>query len=315
MFDVVAVDMGGTNLRAAYYPTEEPQPAAQRKIPTQASEGTEAVLLRLISLIRDVAPPGHKDLRIGVAAPGPLDPRRGMVYGAPNLPGWHAVPLRDRLAEALGCPVYVGNDANLGALGEWRHGAGRGVENLMYLTIGTGIGAGVIADGRLLLGARGLAAELGHMTVEPDGPLCGCGQRGHLEAVAAGPALARQAIERVQAGEPSSLAERIHSGKHVGGADVGAAAQAGDGLALDIVIRAGEAIGRHLASLVHAFNPEVIVLGGGVSSLGRVLLDPMERTLQAQLMSPVYLEGLRLVPAALGDDAGLIGAMVLAREM
>jgi len=315
MFDVVAVDMGGTNLRAAYFPTQEPEPAAQRKIPTQAHEGPEAVLQRLVSLIRDVAPAGHTTLRVGVAAPGPLDPRRGMVYGAPNLPGWHAVPLRDRLAEALGCLVYVGNDANLGAIGEWRHGAGRGVENLMYLNIGTGIGAGVIADGRLLLGARGLAAELGHMTVEPEGPVCGCGLRGHLEAVASGPALARQALERVQAGEPSSLVSDIRSGKHVGGTDVGVAAQAGDPLALDIVIRAGEAIGRHLASLVHAFNPEVIVLGGGVSTLGPILLDPMERMLKAQLMSPAYIEGLRLVPAALGDDAGLIGAMVLAREM
>jgi glucokinase len=314
MLDVVAVDLGGTNLRAAFFPAAQSQPATQRKIPTQAHEGTEAVLKRLVTLIRDVTPSGQRGLRIGVAAPGPLDPRRGMVYGAPNLPGWQAVPLRDRLADALGCPVVVGNDANLGALGEWRHGAGQGVENLLYLTIGTGIGAGVIADGRLLLGARGLAAELGHMTVVPDGPACGCGLRGHLEAVANGPALARQAIERIQAGEHSSLEKDVRAGKHIDGRDVGQAARAGDSLAVDIVTRAGEAIGSHLASLVHAFNPEVIVLGGGVSSLGPVLLEPMERRLHAELMSPVYAEGLRLVPAALGDDAGLIGAMVLARE-
>jgi glucokinase len=314
MSDVVAVDMGGTNLRAAFFPDAQPEPASQRKIATQAQEGPDAVLQRLVGLIRDVAPAGPARLRIGVAAPGPLDPRRGMVFGAPNLPGWHAVPLRDRLEDALGCPVFVGNDANLGALGEWRHGAGQGVQNLLYLNLGTGIGAGVIADGRLLLGARGLAAELGHMTVVPEGPVCGCGQHGHLEAVANGPALARQAVERIRAGEPSSLAPDVRAGKRIGGRDVGQAARAGDPLASDIVTRAGMAVGSHLASLVHAFNPEVIVLGGGVSTLGDVLLDPMKRTLHAQLMSPAYAEGLRLELAALGDDAGLIGAMVLARE-
>ena len=311
---VVAVDLGGTNIRAAIFPTAEAKPTAIARAPTLAAEGPEAVIDRIIAAIQEVASGIEGGMRIGLGAPGPLDPKRGLVIEAPNLPGWVNIPLRDRLEQHFECPVALGNDANLAGLGEWRHGAGRGAHNLLYLTLSTGIGGGVIVDNRLLVGAHGLAAELGHMTVRPDGPLCGCGQRGHLEAVASGPAIARRARERLAAGEASALRAVADWDRDLTAEDVGRAALAGDSLAVAVVAEAGAAIGTHLANLLHVFNPEVIVLGGGVSQIGAPLFGPIEQALRENVMHPAYLEGLRLERAALGDDAGLIGAMVLARE-
>lgn len=310
----IAVDFGGTNIRAAYFAASEPPADVQRKVPTGASDGPDVVVRRLIETIEAVLPPQQGCPRIGIGAPGPLDPHRGIILGAPNLPGWINIPLRQKMESHFGCPVALGNDGNLAALAEWRYGAGRGSENVLYLTWGTGIGGGVIADGRLLLGHRGLAAELGHMQVEPNGEPCGCGQFGHLEAIAAGPAIARNARARIQEGQPSSLADQPGA-ESITGTAVGQAAQAGDALAVAVLEEAAQAIGRHLASLVHAFNPEVIVVGGGVSELGRIVLEPMERALREHVMHRAYMEGLRVVPAELGDEAGLIGALIIAREL
>lgn len=315
MIPIVALDLGGTSLRAALFPIAQPPAVGRAKVPTPASEGPDAVIRRMIELVEEIRPPEALDLRLGVAAPGPLDPHAGVILDPPNLPGWSRVPLRARLEEHFRCPVALGNDANLAALGESRHGGGRGARNLIYLTISTGIGGGVISDGSLLVGARGLAAELGHMTVQPGGPVCGCGKAGHLEAVASGPAIARQAKSRIEAGESSSLAEPLHLKGELSAQDVGTAAHSGDRLARELVTLAGEAIGRHLASLVHAFNPEVIILGGGVSQIGHLLLDPLKTALHNQVIHPAYVEDLRVVRAELGDEAGLVGAMVLASEL
>jgi len=311
---VVAVDLGGTNIRAAIFPTAEPPPTAIVRVPTRAAEGPDAVIGRIIGAIEEVSGGVKAGIRIGLGAPGPLDARRGVVVEAPNLPGWVNIPLRDRLEQHFGCPVALGNDANLAALGEWRHGAGRGTHNLIFLILGTGIGGGVIIDDRLLVGARGLAGELGHMTVFPDGPLCGCGKRGHLEAMAAGPAIARRAQERLTAGETSSLSGALERGSTLTAEAIAAAALAGDPLARSVIADAGAAIGFHLANLLHAFNPEIIVFGGGVSQIGPLLFEPIEESLRRNVMHPAYLDGLRLERASLGDDAGLIGAMVLAKE-
>ncbi|MGD8760585.1 MAG: ROK family protein [Anaerolineales bacterium] len=311
MAPVIAVDLGGTSLRIALFASLDPDPAAQTKLPTRASEGPDSALARMIEAIEQLLPSSAEGLRIGIGAPGPLDPQRGVILETPNLPGWINVPVKDRLANHFGCTVAVGNDASLAALGEWRFGAGRGSQNMLYLTISTGIGGGAIVDGRPLLGALGLGAELGHMTVEPEGPLCGCGQRGHLEAVASGLAIARRAHDRVAAGEESSLANALQESGRLTAKHVAQAAQQGDRLAREEMTRAAEAIGKHLASLVHAFNPEVIVLGGGVTQAGPLFLDPIEKTLLSHLMHRAFAEDLRLLPAALGDDAGLIGAMIL----
>jgi glucokinase len=238
-----------------------------------------------------------------------MDPNAGVVLNAPNLPGWINVPLRSRLQEAVGVPVRIGNDANLAALGEWRYGAGQGVNHLIYLAISTGIGGGVISDGRLIVGWRGLGVEPGHMPMVEDGPLCGCGKRGHLEALASGTAIARRAAELLGEGQPSSL---LLHGSPVDAEAVSRAAESGDALGQRVLREAGEALGRALAGLVHIFNPQRIILGGGVARAGDIFWEPIRRTLQAEVMSPAFLEGVDLVPAALGDDAGLVGALVLA---
>jgi glucokinase len=206
------------------------------------------------------------------------------------------------------------NDANLAALGEWRHGAAQGTQNMIYLTISTGIGGGAIVDGKLLRGARGMAGELGHMTVQTDGSECGCGQRGHLEAIAAGPAIARNVLQRLEMGENSILTEMVPESELLTAAHVGVAARKEDPLALEVVSEAARHIGRHLASLVHALNPELIVLGGGVSSIGEPFFDVIEQTIGEHVMHPAFVEQLRLLPAKLGDEAGLVGAMVMASQ-
>jgi glucokinase len=315
MPSVVAIDLGGTSTRAGFYANAEPPAQAQRKLPTPSKLGPDAVLERIVQAIEAVLPPEAHPDRIGVGAPGPLDPYRGVVLDAPNVAGMVDMPLRDRISERFGCPVALGNDANLAALGELRYGAGRGAKNLLYLNIGTGIGGGVIADGHLLLGKRGLAAELGHMQVQTSGERCGCGQVGHLEAIANGPAIARAARQRLLSGEPSSLIRLPGSPDSVTTNDIGRAALQGDPLARSVLEEAGRAIGLHLASLVHAFDPEVIVLGGGVSLIGPLFFEPIERAMRMHVMHPAYLDGLRLVASELGDEAGLIGAMILAREL
>ncbi len=296
-------------MRAALFAAEGAKPLRRAALPTR---GDEPVLERLKRLLRSVLPDGGALRGIGVASPGPLDPERGIVLEAPNIPEWRNLPLKALLESEFGAPVVVDNDANLAALGEWRYGAGRGHHHLLYLTISTGIGAGVIVNDRLLHGARGLAAELGHMAVMPDGPLCGCGKRGHLEAVASGTAIARMAAEALAAGENSSLAELPHPPT---AADVAAAAWEGDPLARRIFAQAGTHLGRALAGFLHIFNPEVVILGGGVVQAGEVLLRPLEETMRAEVMLEAYLKDFTLTTAKLGDDAGLVGAAVRAREI
>ncbi len=312
MSQIIAVDLGGTNIRTAYFPRPEPPPDSKSKVPTIADEGPKAVLSRIYEAIERETPSHAEDLIISIGAPGPLDPFEGVVLEAPNLPGWIDFPLRDLLHARFNCPVVLGNDANVAALGEWRHGAGQGTKNMIYVTISTGIGSGVIVDGNLLLGSRGLAGELGHMTLDPSGPRCGCGQLGHLESLASGTAIGRNAEMLIDQGHTSILNEITEEGDPLSARGVGNAAQEGDELALSLIHDAGRWIGHHLADLTHAFNPELIVLGGGVAQLGKLLFDPITDSLQEHVMHPAYLNGLRIEPAELGDDAGLIGAMVLA---
>jgi glucokinase len=314
MIPVIAVDFGGTHTRAAFFPADRINPSQQTKIKTHAEEGSDAVIDRIEGAIKAVIPPKKGGLRIGIAAPGPLDPFNGIILSTPNLPGWDDVPLVDEISNRFDCPVVLNNDANLAALGEWKHGAGRGVNDLIYLTISTGIGGGVITQGQLLLGAQGLAGELGHMTVVQDGPHCGCGQLGHIEAIASGTSIARTTRERLLAGERSVLSEMVSDYADLDAVIIGQAASQGDRLASSVIVKAGIAIGSHLASLVHAFNPARIIIGGGLSQLGDLLFSPMRQALRDEIIHPAYLQNLEVKSAELGDNAGLIGAMVLARQ-
>lgn len=302
----IAVDIGGTRLRVAVYTKDAVIPLRQERIATQGS-GTP--MERLIDLIRQLWPADQDVLAIGAAAPGPINPKTGVLYRTPNIPGWDNLPLQKTLEEAFDVPVAVGNDANMAALGEARFGAGKGHANLIYITISTGIGGGVILDNNLVLGARGLAAEIGHVTVVPNGPLCGCGKRGHLESVASGTAIARWMREQIASGLPSSL-----NGKAaITAKDVAEAANQGDALAIQALFQAGTFMGVALADYLHIFNPSIVILGGGVSRSGPHYMNPMREALQTHVISPKYLQDLEITPAALGDDAGLLGTLELAR--
>jgi glucokinase len=302
----IAVDIGGTQIRVAIYPKGEHRPIVQKRIPTQGKNQT--ALERLIGLIAELWLADGQVCAIGAAAPGWIDPVLGIMYSAPNIPGWGNLPLGRILSERFNVPIRLGNDANAAVLGEWRYGAGQGHHNLLYLTISTGIGAGVICDDRLLLGAHGLAAELGHVTILPDGPMCSCGHRGHLEAVGSGTAIANYVAEQIAQGVPSELAEM----KNPSGRDISLAAENGDPLARAALARAGTFIGYALANYVTIFNPSIIILGGGVSRSGPFLLEPLREALSERALSPEYLNGLVISTAALGDDAGLLGALALA---
>ena len=314
----IGVDVGGTSIRAARFAGISHIPVSKTKIPTQAAKGAEVVLERLEAAIREAAGDSLAQVAgVGIAAPGPLNPHSGVMVNAPNLPGWVNLPLKRLMEERLGRPVFIGNDANLAALGEWKFGAARGHKDVLYLTISTGIGGGVIADGQMLVGARGLAAEVGHILAVPDGPLCGCGQRGHLEAVASGTAIARTAQARLKAGDGSDSKLWDLSGgdlASVTGAMVGEAALAGDEFAARLVAEAGTFIGRTVASLLHIFNSSIVICGGGVSMLGDVLLEPMRAAVRQYTMSEAYWRDCPIVLAGLGDDAGLVGAGALAMD-
>ncbi len=314
----IGVDLGGTNIRAARFAGDSQMAEAKTKILTHADKGLDVVLGRLEQAIREVAGDDPTAIAgIGLAAPGPIDPFTGMLLRAANLPGWVDVPLGQLIEARLGRPTFLGNDANLAALGEWKFGAGQGHSDVLYMTISTGIGGGVISGGRMVLGGRGLATEIGHMLAVPDGPLCGCGQRGHLEAVASGTALGRVARERLAAGEGQGSRLREMAGgviESVTGAVVGAAALDGDDFATALVVEAGTLLGRTLASLLHAFNPSIVICGGGVSLLGDVILDPVRAAVKKYAMDEEYWRNCPIVLATLGDDGGLVGAAALAME-
>lgn len=302
----LAIDVGGTHMRGAIFSSAQSGPLHQTKIQTYAAG--ESSLDRLITLIKDMTPPGDTLEGIGIAVPGPIDPQRGMILTAPNIPEWVGIPMVDIIQTAIGVPAFLGNDANLAAVGEWQFGAGRGHQDLIYLTISTGIGGGVISDGQLLVGSQGLGAELGHVTIDPHGPLCSCGQHGHLEAFSSGTGIAAYVAEQLAAGRRSSLSSKSDARA------IALAAGKGDGLANEAFQRAGYYLGLGIANYLMIFNPSIVILGGGVSQVGSLLFDPMLETLHQSVLSPHYLAGLIVSPAALGDDSGLFGAYALAQR-
>lgn len=309
---IIAIDLGGTQLRAALCtPDGTIHQRVSRK--TRAKRGLEAVLERICETAEQVWPEEGKVHAIGISAPGPLDPFNGIVLGAPNLPGWDRVPLRDIVSARFDLPVFVGNDANLAALGEHRFGAGQGFDDMIYMTISTGIGGGILVGGKLLLGHKGLAGEIGHTVLQPNGPQCGCGNRGCLEALASGTAIGRQALTLAAAGRaPAILAAAGGDLTQISSKSVGEAAAQGDKVAIKLLRRAGRFIGIGIANLMHLFNPHCFVLGGGVTLAGDLLFKPIRRTAHRRVQIPQYAEGTEIVPAALGDDVSLLGALTLA---
>lgn len=307
----IAVDLGGTHIRVAVV-TASGELSHRRSTATDAPDGPDAVIARIADLIGEVASGAGLDERvpIGVASPGPLDTRTGVVLFTPNLPGWRDVPLVDNLAMATGRRVALANDGNCGALGEVRFGAAKGVDDLVYLALGTGIGGGIVTGGHLIDGLRGLAGEVGHVVVAMDGPRCTCGAIGCLESFTSGWAIQREAelVTRTADGEGilrAAAGEPLHAGV------VADAARAGDPAALQILGRAGRALGAAMGAFANLFNPQAIVIGGGVAHLGELLLEPA-RAAMANYSFVDARRDLTISYSSLGDDTGLYGAGALA---
>ena len=309
MESYIVADVGGTNIRAAVFPKDGTQAVTTRKIATISPGQTP--FERLVNLIHEIWPASNEVHSIVVAVPGSLDPNKGFIFDATNIPGWFNYPIGDMLRKEFPVPVMIGNDANLAALGEWRFGAGVGFHNLLYLTISTGIGGEVILNDQLLLGEHGLATEFGHVTVVPDGPMCNCGRRGHLEALASGTAIARFVKDNIALGAVSSLRSRTD----ITARDVAEAAILGDPLAAQAMQQAGTYIGYALADFLHLFNPAIVILGGGVSASGDCLINPIKAALPERIMDRGYIQELEITPARLGDDAGLMGALALSESL
>lgn len=308
---VVAIDLGGSKIALGIV-SREYRVLARADHPTLAEEGVESVIGRMISAVKQlVASCGMTMSRlcgISVAAAGAIDSQRGIVTLSPNLPGWRDIPLGSIIEERLGIRTWLLNDANAAALGEHHLGVGRGVDNLIYLAIGTGIGGAIIIDGKLYTGASGSAGEIGHMTIEVNGPGCECGNSGCLEQLAAGKAIAREAKERLSSGERSSLTETV-AGKieNITAKEVAVAAREGDSLAGDVIYGAATYLGVGMVNLVNIFNPEMIVVGGGIASMGDLLLGPARQMVKERAF-PESSAVVRIVTTELGNDAGLLGA-------
>ncbi len=247
-----------------------------------------------------------------MAAAGVIDSERGLITTSPNLPGWCNIPLRDTVKEKYRVATFLINDASAAALGEQHFGAGKGIKDLLYLTVSTGIGGGIIISGKLYSGVCGSAGEIGHTTIDVNGPRCSCGNIGCLETLASGTAVAREAIRRISHGEKSSLAGMV-SGKieDITAEEVDIAAAGGDSLAREVILQAATYLGVGMVNLVDIFNPEMIIVGGGMAKMGDRLLNPARRVVMERAFR-LPAQAVRIVPAQLGDDAGVIGAAVFA---
>lgn len=290
-------EIDGTLRQRREFPTPaEPNPAAER-------------IAAQITDMLNAAGTGPGSLAgIGVGCAGPLDPEAGLVLNAPNLPRWANFPLRRVVAGWFDCPVWLENDANAAALGEHRFGGGQGYADMVYVTLSTGIGSGIIINNQLLRGQGAGAGEIGHMTILPDGPLCNCGNRGCLEALASGPAIARRAHERLAAGEESKLKEMGGDPPAISSETVSAAAAAGDRLAREIIDETIEYIGIGIGNAITLLSPEAVIIGGGVARIGRRLFEGVRQVISRRVrLVPLPA----ILPSGLGGDVGIYGAFSL----
>lgn len=302
----IGIDLGGTQLRAALVDATG-QVHARRKVKTPRSGGPEAVIREICQLIDEVRAPGVRAIGIGI--PGSIEASDGTVLGIPALEGWDRIPLAERVTRHSGLPCILENDATAAAIGEWRSGAGAGCRHFVYITISTGIGAGVIIDGHVLRGVRGLAGEIGHTKIVDQSDVCDCGNIGCWQAVASGTALGNRARKALQ-GEVSSIMPGIAEGDPVSAYHVGLAARRGDALALELLKEEASVLADGFVNAQHLYAPERIVVGGGVSQLLDLMHDDIQEMVRARLL-PGF-PACPIVKAELEDDAGMIGAALQA---
>ena len=314
---ILGVDLGGTNIVVGAMSTDGTQTFAMRSIPTSAELGAEGVADRIVGLIEEVIletieqTNAHREdfIGVGIGAPGPLDREKGIVIVAPNL-GWRNFPLRDRIAERLHLPATLDNDANCATVGEWWQGAAKGGTNVIGMTIGTGIGGGLIIDGKLFHGASDVAGEIGHTTIDLNGRHCKCGNYGCLEAYASGPAIATRAREVLVREETASLLPSIVGGKldAITAETVYKAALKGDAVASEIVRDTARYLGAGIANLLNIINADVVVVAGGVTQAGDALFIPLQAEVRRRAFRPA-VDATRIVAGTLPGTAGVVGAV------
>jgi glucokinase len=307
------VDLGGTNLSAALA-NAQGQVLAERKQPTHSYEGPASVLDRIVGMVSELAHQlGVKPTALGMGVPGLVDVATGTTKFLPNLPTqWRDIPVRATLQPKIGCPIYILNDARAATLGELVFGHGRTARTMVFFGLGTGVGGGVVVNGQLRLGPFGAAGELGHQTILPDGPLCGCGNHGCLETLVSGPALTAEGVRLLLSGNAPKLYELCGGDvSKVSPVTIAAAAEAGEASALWAIGRVAEWLGIGAANLVVALDPDLIVIGGGVSEMGELLLQPLRATIQRRVRM-LSTASIRVERSALGDKAGLLGGLALA---
>ena len=314
---VLAIDLGGTQIRAALI-TSDLAVHARRAVPTRDEEGVEAVVARICGVAAEVRDDAlaaglSTPAGVGISAPGPLDPWNGIVLAPPNLAGWRDVPLAAHVADALHLPTFLERDTNVAVLAEWRYGVARGARTAVYVTVSTGIGGGAIIDGRPLIGPDGTAGEIGHIVVELDGPRCGCGGIGHVEAIASGTALARDGLALLERGGSPRLAELAATGDAVDATMLARAADDGDGACAELLARAWTAIGAMCASLVNVLNPDIIVIGGSIAEHRPALLEAVRLEIERRAFA-VPASRVRVEQSQLKDDVSLIGILPIVAE-
>lgn len=305
---VVGIDIGGTNIVAGTVSEDGSELLGLVSQPTFPEQGADAVMARIVKLARDSMKASGKPIAgLGIGSPGPLDTKRGVVLLTPNL-GWTNFPLRDRLQSALGLPATLDNDANCAVFGEWWRGAAQGATHVVGLTVGTGIGGGIVLDGAIYHGVSDIAGELGHMSIDSTGRRCKCGNYGCLEAYASGPAIAARAVEGVEAGADTSLPKYVEGDLgRITAQVVYEAAHDGDEYALEVVRDTAKFLGAGVANVINIFNPQVVVICGGVTLAGDRLFVPLRSEVKRRAFKPA-VEVCRIVPGELTGTAGVYGA-------
>lgn len=307
------IDLGGTNIKGVLA-TADGTIVQDATVPTKSYEGPEGVLRRIGDLVEELSVQASgKPLSVGMGVPGLVDVGSGVTRFLPNLPThWKDVPAASILRKRLGVPVYIINDVRMATLGELVFGHGRTVSSMVFFALGTGIGGGVVIDGKLRLGMLGAAGELGHQTIVPDGPYCGCGSHGCLETLASGPALTAEGVRLMLSGQAPKLHELAGGNpQKVTSREIAAAARDGDEGAMAAIHRMAKYLGIGIGNLIGAIHPELVVLGGGVAQMGDVLLEPVREEVKrrVKMIPPEYY---RIELSQVGDGAGVLGAIALA---
>ncbi len=311
---IPVVDLGGSKIIAALV-SYNGEIIAEEHVATLAEQGPNAVIDRMLATLKGVISKANLSLsspaisRLVIASAGAIDKHNGIVTSSPNLPGWQNITLKETVEKEMGREVLLINDASAAAIGEHRFGAGRGVDNLIYVTVSTGIGGGIITDGKLYTGVSGSAGEIGHMCINLNGPHCSCGNIGCLESLASGKAIAREAQRRITQGTKSLILELAEGEIHnINARIVSDAARRGDTLAIELISQVATYLGIGLVNLVNIFNPEMIIIGGGMSQMGEMLLSPARQIVEERAYR-LPAEAVQIVPSELGDYSSILGSV------